>query len=31
MFWKRCAYIESKGEFKPCARDTSLQAKTPVV
>jgi hypothetical protein len=30
MFWKCCAYIESKCEVKPCVGDASLQAKTPV-
>ena len=30
MFWKCCAYTDSKGGFKPCVRDARLQAKTPV-
>jgi hypothetical protein len=30
MFWKCCAYIESKCGFEPCVGDASLQAKTPV-
>ena len=30
MFWKCCAYTDSKCEFKPCVGDARLQAKTPV-
>ena len=31
MFWKCCAYIESKCELKPCVGDASLEAKTLVM
>ena len=27
MFWKCCAYVESKCEFKRCAGDDSLQTQ----
>ena len=27
MFWKYCAYVESKCEFKRCAGDDSLQTQ----